>query len=84
MYVAVNNPKYFCRKCRNKIPITDLESIARHELKAFFGQLERIATHLQEADRNLTEKSALLDTHKREIQKAREEMHQTHQLYLHK
>src|ERR1035438_8343437 len=84
MYVAANSPKYFCRKCRNKIPITDLENIARQELKAFFGQPERIAGHLQEAGRNLTEKSALLDTHKREIQKAREEMHQTHQLYLHK
>jgi site-specific DNA recombinase len=82
MYVAANSPKYFCRKCRNKIPITDLESVARHELKAFFGQPERIAGHLQEAGRNLTEKSALLESHKREIQKAREELHQTHQLYL--
>jgi len=70
--------------CCNKIPIVDLENIVRQELKAFFGQPKRIAQHLQEADRNLAEKSALLDTHKREIQKVREEMHQTHQLYLHK
>jgi site-specific DNA recombinase len=84
MYVAANSPKYFCRKCRNKIPIADLENIARHELKAFFGQPERIAGHLQEADRNLTEKSALLDTHRREIGRVREEMRQTHQLYLQK
>ncbi|HEV2691991.1 MAG TPA: recombinase family protein [Verrucomicrobiae bacterium] len=82
MYVAANNPKYFCRKCRNKIPITDLENVARHELKAFFGQAERIAGHLEEADRNLAEKSALLDTHRREIAKVKEEMHHTHQLYL--
>jgi site-specific DNA recombinase len=82
MYVSANTPKYFCRKCRNKIPITDLENIVRQELKAFFGQPERIASHLQEADRNMTEKSALLETHKREIVKVREEMHQTHQLYL--
>ena len=82
MYVAANNPKYFCRKCRNKMPIETLEKVIRNELKAFFGQPERIAGHLQEADRNLTEKAALLDTHKREIAKVKEEMHQTHQLYL--
>ena len=61
-----------------------MENIVRQELKVFFGQPERIAGHLQEAGRNLAEKSGLLDTHKREIQKVREEMHQTHQLYLHK
>ena len=84
MYVAANSPKYFCRKCCNKIPITDLENIVRSELKVFFGQPKRIAGHLEQADRNLAEKSALLDTHRREIQKVKEEMHQTHQLYLHK
>jgi site-specific DNA recombinase len=82
MYVAANNPKYFCRKCRNKIPIVDLENIARRELKSFFGKPERIAGHLREADQNLTEKSTPLDTHRREVQKVKEEMHQTHQLYL--
>jgi site-specific DNA recombinase len=82
MYVAANSPKYFCRKCRNKIPITDLENIARNELKVFFGQPKRIAGHLKEAARNLAEKSDLLDAHQREIQKVRDEMKRTHQLYI--
>ena len=82
MYVAANTPKYFCRKCRNKIPIADLENIVRQELKVFFGQPERIASHLNEAGRNLTEKSALLDMHQREIQKVRDEMTRTHKLYI--
>ena len=78
MYVKANNPKYFCRSCRNKIPIVDLENIVREELRAFFGQPERIAQHLQDADRNLAEKSALLDIHRLEIQKVRDEMARTH------
>ena len=82
MYVAANSPKYFCRKCCNKIPIADLESVVREEMKAFFGQSERITGHLQQADRHLTEKLALLETHQKEIQKVRDDMHQTHQLYL--
>jgi len=56
----------------------------REELLLFFGQSERVASHLQAADKNLAEKTALLATHQREIQKVREVMHQTHQLYLNK
>lgn len=37
---------------------------------------------MEEASRNLAEKTALLEAHQREIQKVREEMRQTHQLYL--
>lgn len=84
MYVRAGSPKYVCRKCCNKIPIVDLEAIFHEEMKGFFAQSERIAEHLQQADRNLVEKTALLETHKRAIQAVREEMHQTHQLYLHK
>src|ERR1035437_6198583 len=84
MYVCAGSPKYVCRKCCNKIPIVDLEAIFHEEMKGFFAQSERIAEHLQQADRNLVEKTALLETHKRAIQAVREEMHQTHQLYLHK
>ncbi len=82
MYVSANSPKYFCRKCCNRIAIVDLENIVREEMKMFFGQSERIAGHLQAADKNLAEKSALLATHQREVQKVREEMTRTHRLYI--
>lgn len=82
MYVAANNPKYFCRKCRNKIPIVDLENIIRHELNLFFNQPQQIAAHLAAADQNLAKKSALLEAHKREIQKVPDERSRTHKLYL--
>src|SRR5258706_607719 len=82
MYVAANSLKYFCRKCSNRIPIVDLENIVRQELKVFFGEPTRIAEHLTNAAHNLTEKSALLESHQREIQKVRDEMARTHRLYV--
>jgi len=82
MYVRSDSPKYICRACCNKIPIVDLENIVRDELKVFFGQHDRVNRHLEEANRSLAEKSALLEAHQREIQKVRDEMRQTHQLYL--
>jgi site-specific DNA recombinase len=60
----------------------DLDEVFHQELKAFFAQPERIAEHLRNARQNLTEKEALLATHKNEIQKVREEMARTHRLYL--
>jgi len=50
--------------------------------KLFFGQPKRIAEHLKNANQNLAEKSALLETHQREIQKVRDEMTRTHRLYI--
>ena len=82
MYVRAGSPKYVCRKCCNKIPIVDLENIVKHELKGFFGQRDRVAQHLQNADRNLKEKTAALEIHRSEIQKVRDEMTRTHRLYL--
>ena len=82
MYVRSNCPKYVCRKCQNKIPIVDLDAIIHEQLKDFFAQPEKIAMHLQEASKNLSEKETLLTTHEKEIQKVREEMTQTHRLYV--
>lgn len=82
MYVRARSPKYVCRKCCNKIPIVDLENIVKGEMKLFFGQRERVSQHLENADRNLTEKTAALETHRHEIQKVRDEMTRTHRLYL--
>ena len=72
MYVNARTPKYFCRKCNNKIPITDLETVVREKLKVFFSQTEQLADHLQAADRNLAEKTALLEAHTGEIQKIKD------------
>jgi site-specific DNA recombinase len=82
MYARAKSSKYFCRKCRNKIPIKDLDDIFHEEMKAFFAQPERIAEHLQAATRNLSEKETLLAAHQREIAKVRDEMTRTHRLYL--
>jgi len=82
MYVNARTPKYFCRKCCNKIPIADLETVVRQKLKVFFTQSEQLAEHLQAADRNLAEKTALLEMHQREIQKIKDEVAKTHRLYL--
>jgi len=84
MYVSNKSPKYFCRKCRNKFPIEDLEKHVHRNLKDYFGQPEEVASRLQEADRNLTDKLALLETHRHEIQKVKETMRLTEQLYLDK
>jgi site-specific DNA recombinase len=82
MYVRAHSSKYVCRACCNKLAVADLENIVRDELKLFFGQHDRVNRHLEEAGRNLAEKTALLEAHRGEIQKVRDEMRQTHQLYL--
>lgn len=78
----VRKGKYFCRKCCNKVPVTDLDKIVHQELQVFFTQPARISQHLQAADKNLTEKQAMLNAHQRELQKVRDEMKQTHRLYV--
>ena len=82
MYVVGRSPKYVCRKCLNKIPMVDLEAIVHEELKAFFAAPEQVAANLQKAHQNLADKENLLQTHRTEIQKVRDEMTRTHRLYL--
>jgi site-specific DNA recombinase len=59
-----------------------LEAIFREELHAFFGSEKKIAAHMTEAKRNVAEKEQALAAQERQIQKIRDEMKQTHQLYL--
>lgn len=82
MYVPANTPKYVCFKCRNKIPILDLENIFYDELKAYLSSHERISKHLLEVSRVVTEKQALFNHQNNEIQKVQDEMKRTHRLYL--
>jgi hypothetical protein len=51
-------------------------------MKAFFAPPEKIARHMVEADKNLSAKETLLQSHEREIQKVRDEMTRTHRLSI--
>lgn len=82
MYVKANSPKYVCEKCRNKIPVVDLEGIFHDELEAFFVAPERIAVHLANAQQGLQEREALLQSQRNDVQKIRDEMTRTHRLYV--
>ena len=46
MYVKANSPKYVCERCRNKIPMVDLDNIVHEELENFFSSPEKVAGHL--------------------------------------
>lgn len=82
MYARTDSPKYLCRACNNKIPIADLEDVFHEELRGFFADSARLATHLSDAEKNVKEKETLLVSHEQSIQKIREEMKQTHRLYV--
>lgn len=81
MYVFARSPKYVCPKCRNKIPIEDIEAIYQEELKKFFVSKEKIAQHLASANGNLEDKRRRLEAHNRQIEKVRAEMRKTYHLY---
>ncbi|MFI0377255.1 MAG: recombinase family protein [Candidatus Thiodiazotropha sp.] len=82
MYVPSNTPKYVCYKCRNKIPIVDLEGIFHEQLKSFFFSPDEIAQYLNQADAVIQEKAkllAVLDTEQHTLQK---DMDKLYELYL--
>lgn len=82
MYVPMSTPKYVCFKCRNKIPVQDLDGIFYDELKAYFIAPERIAAQLSTARTKLGEKQQLLDHQLAEVKNVKAEMASTHRLYL--
>jgi site-specific DNA recombinase len=82
MYARHDSPKYLCRKCNNKIPIADLENIFREELKGFFANPKKLAANVAQAAETLNMKEKLLSAHQQAVQKIRDEMKQTHRLYV--
>jgi site-specific DNA recombinase len=66
MYVPSNTPKYVCQKCRNKIPIADLEGVYYEELKGFFHSSTDITDLLADANREIGERENLISTLERE------------------
>lgn len=82
MYVPSNSPKYICSKCRNKIPVEDLETVFHEQLKGFFFSPTELASYLNEADQLISEKEELLQGLEKERQKVQGEMDKLFELYL--
>jgi site-specific DNA recombinase len=60
MYVPSNSPKYTCYKCRNKIPVGDLEAVFHEQIKNFLFSDAEIAAHLLQTDGAIAKKTELL------------------------
>lgn len=82
MYVPSNSPKYICQKCRNKIPVVDLEGIYHQQLRDFFFSASDMAQYLGEADRVLREKEELLRVHMEEKKKVAQQMDKVYDAYM--
>lgn len=82
MYVPSNTPKYVCQKCRNKIPVVDLEGIFHEQLKSFFFSPTEIASYLRAADERMGEKEQLLQTLEGEQKNNAREMDRLYRLYM--
>ncbi len=81
MYVPSNTPKYVCYKCRNKIPVADLEKVFQEQLKGFVFSPEQIAAHLEDADKTIQEKQELLTVMEKEYQQVKAKMERIIRLY---
>src|SRR5580692_361129 len=82
MYVWTQSPKYNCPKCRNKIPIADLEAVYRDRLSDFLVSPEQIAAHMEAANETIREKERLIDAARVELKDIEVEDEQVFQLYL--
>lgn len=82
MYVPSNSPKYTCSKCRNKIPIEDLDGVFHEQLKNFHFSPDEVAGYLNQADSVIKEKEELLEVQLKEQQKIQKQMDKLYDLYL--
>lgn len=82
MYVPSNMPKYVCYKCRNKIPVEDLDAVFHEQLRDFFFSPEEVAEHLQQADQNLQDKEELVAVLEDELQSIQKDTDKLCELYM--
>jgi site-specific DNA recombinase len=82
MYVLTKTTKYGCEKCRNKIPIEDLEAVFAEQLKGFVFSPEEVAAHLAQADEGLKTKEETLRTLETERDRAARDMDRVYKAYV--
>jgi site-specific DNA recombinase len=74
MYVPSNTPKYVCRKCRNKIPVIDLENIYQDQLKGFLLSPEDLHEYVAGAEQAIGEQDQLLESLAKEKRKLEQDI----------
>lgn len=82
MYVKSNSPKYVCLKCKNKIPIVDLEAVFAEQLRTFVFSDDEIAGYLEEADTSAKAKQEQIGALEKEHQTVSREMDKLYELYM--
>lgn len=81
MYVPSNTPKYVCRSCRNKVPITDLDGIFHEQLRNFLVSPSEIAAHLAAGSELVKAKEELLSVLTQEQRKVSNDLDKLFELY---
>jgi site-specific DNA recombinase len=81
MSVPSNTPKYVCERCRNKIPIVDLEQVFHEKLRDFFLDPMQVAAYLGQGDDALRAKEELFESLTRERSRLALEMDKLYRLY---
>ncbi|MDR5728911.1 MAG: recombinase family protein [Terriglobia bacterium] len=82
MYVWSQSPKYICPKCRNKIPMSDLEAIYRDRLTEFVMSPDQITAHAEAANETVREKQNLIEAAQVELKRIETEDDRLYQAYI--
>ncbi len=67
MYVPSDSPKYTCQKCRNKIPVKDLDTIFEEQIKGFFFSSDEVSQYISAADKHAEKQEDLLRVMDRDL-----------------
>lgn len=81
MRFPYNTPKWVCLKCRNKIPVADLDALFRDEIKNFMVSAEKVASYVATTQNGVAEKKTLLATLKKERERLKIEANECFELY---
>lgn len=82
MYVPSNTPKYVCYKCRNKIPIEDLEAVFHEQLREFVFAPDEIDRYFLASDELIRDKGERLLVLERDLERAEKARRHVLQLHL--
>ena len=82
MYVPSNTPKYVCYRCRNKIPVDDLEAVFHEQLQGFVFSEEEITEHLRQADEGIKKQEEILASLERDRTQVQREMDKVYRAYI--